>query len=50
MRRQDVDLDDLVYTERERMAQLHPQLNVRATFNPVRAEGYSDSLLRSSAI
>ncbi|WP_030441458.1 sensor histidine kinase [Actinoplanes subtropicus] len=45
-RRQDVDLDDLVYTERERLAELHPNLNVRAIFDPVRVEGDPDALLR----
>ncbi|MFI5895009.1 sensor histidine kinase [Actinoplanes sp. NPDC051513] len=46
VRRQDVDLDDLVYTERERLAVLHPQLNVRASFEPVRVSGDPDALLR----
>jgi signal transduction histidine kinase len=46
VRRQDVDLDDLVYTERERLAELHPRLNVRASFEPVRVEGDPDALLR----
>ena len=46
-RRQDVDLDDLVYTERERLAELHPQLNVRASFEPVRVSGDPDALLRA---
>jgi signal transduction histidine kinase len=46
-RRLDVDLDDLVYTERERLAELHPQLNVRASFDPVRVSGDPDALLRA---
>src|SRR3954451_529187 len=46
VRHQDVDLDDVVYTERERLAELHPGLNVRATFAPARVEGDGDSLLR----
>lgn len=46
VRRQDVDLDDLVYTERERLAELHPHLNVRASFEPVRVAGDPDALLR----
>jgi signal transduction histidine kinase len=45
-RRQDVDLDDIVYTERERLGLEHPQLNVRATFEPVRVTGDADALLR----
>ncbi|MFF5291060.1 sensor histidine kinase [Paractinoplanes globisporus] len=45
-RRQDVDLDDLVYTERERLAELHPRLSVRASFEPVRVVGDHDALLR----
>jgi signal transduction histidine kinase len=47
MRRQDVDLDDLVYTERERLAELHPRLKVRASFDPVRIVGDHDALLRA---
>jgi signal transduction histidine kinase len=46
-RRLDVDLDDLVYTERERLAELHPQLTVRASFEPVRVSGDPDALLRA---
>jgi signal transduction histidine kinase len=46
LRRQDVDLDDLVYTERDRLSLEHPALNVRATFEPVRVSGDADSLLR----
>ena len=46
LRRQDVDLDDLAYTERERLADQHPRLTVRATVDPVRVTGDADSLLR----
>jgi len=46
MRREDVDLDDLVYTERERLAEVHPRLDVRASFEPVRVVGDHDALLR----
>ncbi|MFF5290645.1 sensor histidine kinase [Paractinoplanes globisporus] len=46
VRRQDVDLDDLVYTERERVAELHPGVTVRATVEPVRVLGDPDALLR----
>jgi signal transduction histidine kinase len=45
-RRQDVDLDDIVYTERERLGLEHPDLDVRATFEPVRVVGDADGLLR----
>ncbi|MEV6852072.1 HAMP domain-containing sensor histidine kinase [Actinoplanes sp. NPDC051411] len=45
-RRQDVDLDDIVYTERERLASEHPELDVRAVFEPVRVVGDGDGLLR----
>jgi signal transduction histidine kinase len=46
VRRRDVDLDDLVYTERERLAELHPRLTVRAAFEPVRVSGDPEALLR----
>jgi len=45
-RGQDVDLDDIVYTERERLGLEHPRLNVRVTFEPVRVTGDADALLR----
>ncbi|GIF23473.1 signal transduction histidine kinase [Actinoplanes tereljensis] len=45
-RQQDVDLDDLVYTEQERLALEHPSLQVRATVEPVRITGDADALLR----
>ncbi|TDC48127.1 HAMP domain-containing histidine kinase [Micromonospora sp. KC207] len=38
-RRDDVDLDDLAYTERERLAGQHPDLTVRADLAPVRVTG-----------
>ncbi|GAA2642701.1 sensor histidine kinase [Paractinoplanes durhamensis] len=46
LRRQDVDLDDLLYTERERLSVEHPQLAVRASFEPARVSGDADALLR----
>jgi signal transduction histidine kinase len=46
-RRQDVDLDDIVYHERERLGLEHPQLDVRATFEPTRVAGDADALLRA---
>jgi signal transduction histidine kinase len=45
-RRQDVDLDDIIYTERERLGLEHPELSVRASFEPVRVTGDADALLR----
>jgi signal transduction histidine kinase len=45
-RRQDVDLDDILYIERERLGLEHPRLNVRANFEPVRVVGDADGLLR----
>jgi signal transduction histidine kinase len=45
-RRQDVDLDDIVYTERERLSLEHPGLDVRASLQPVRVVGDADGLLR----
>jgi signal transduction histidine kinase len=35
----DVDLDDLAYAERDRVAELHPDLRVEATIAPVRIRG-----------
>jgi signal transduction histidine kinase len=46
-RRHDVDLDDIVYTERERLGLEHPGLDVRATLEPVRVTGDADALLRA---
>jgi signal transduction histidine kinase len=46
-RPQDVDLDDIIYTERERIGLEHPRLNVRASFEPVRVVGDADGLLRA---
>jgi signal transduction histidine kinase len=46
LRRQDVDLDDLVYTERERLALVHPELKVQVTLEPARVVGDADALLR----
>jgi signal transduction histidine kinase len=46
-RRQDVDLDDIIYTERERLSLEHPKLDVRASFEPVRVVGEADGLVRA---
>jgi signal transduction histidine kinase len=46
-RRQDVDLDDIAYTERERLSLEHPGLGVRVSFAPVRVVGDADGLLRA---
>ena len=46
LRRQDVDLDDLAYTERERLKDQHPGLTVRAELEPTRVSGDTDALLR----
>jgi signal transduction histidine kinase len=46
-RRSDVDLDDLVLTERERMALEHPALTVSGAVEPVRVQGDPDALLRA---
>jgi signal transduction histidine kinase len=45
-RRQDVDLDDIVYTERERLSLEHPELDVQASIEPVRVVGDADGLQR----
>ncbi|GAA3348594.1 ATP-binding protein [Amorphoplanes nipponensis] len=46
VRREDVDLDDLAYAERERIAVQHPRLTVRADIEPVRVTGDADALQR----
>jgi len=46
LRREDVDLDDLVYAERERAALEHPELRLAGQVEPVRIQGDSDSLQR----
>ncbi|GHJ16030.1 MULTISPECIES: sensor histidine kinase [unclassified Micromonospora] len=46
-RRDDVDLDDLAYTERERLAGQHPDLTVRADLTPVRVTGDAHDLGRA---
>jgi signal transduction histidine kinase len=46
LRRHDVDLDDLVYAERERVAVEHPGLAVRGDVAPVRVTGDPDQLHR----
>lgn len=46
-RRDDVDLDDLAYTERERLAGQHPDLIVRVDLTPVRVTGDAHDLGRA---
>ncbi|MGX6607578.1 sensor histidine kinase [Micromonosporaceae bacterium Da 78-11] len=46
VRREDVDLDDLAYAERERLALQHPRLTVAGTIEPVRVVGDADALQR----
>jgi signal transduction histidine kinase len=46
MRHGDVDLDDLVYAERERVAVEHPALRVEGAVEPVRVAGDPDQLHR----
>jgi signal transduction histidine kinase len=46
LRRQDVDLDDLLYAERERVAIEHPRLHLDSTISPVRISGDADHLHR----
>jgi signal transduction histidine kinase len=45
--RTDVDLDDLAYAERERLALEHPGLTIEAEIVPVRVEGDPDALQRA---
>jgi signal transduction histidine kinase len=45
-RREDVDLDDLVFAERERIAVEHPRLRVEGGVAPVRVSGDRDQLTR----
>jgi signal transduction histidine kinase len=45
-RREDVDLDDLVFAERERVAIEYPQLRIEGTVSPVRVTGDRDQLTR----
>ncbi|MFI6070636.1 sensor histidine kinase [Actinoplanes sp. NPDC051343] len=44
---QDVDLDDIVYTERERLRLERPGLSLTVTLDPVRVTGDADALLRA---
>ncbi|WP_433203041.1 sensor histidine kinase [Dactylosporangium sp. CS-047395] len=46
LRREDVDLDDLVYLERERLVAAHPRLRVTARAAPVRVSGDPHHLQR----
>ncbi|BFU45693.1 sensor histidine kinase [Krasilnikovia sp. MM14-A1004] len=47
LRHEDVDLDDLVYAEHERIALQHPRLRVDGEVSPVRVRGDSDALRRA---
>jgi signal transduction histidine kinase len=47
LRRQDVDLDDLVYAERERIAIEHPDLEIEGSIEPVRVAGDPEQLHRA---
>ncbi|GAB1640075.1 hypothetical protein KRMM14A1259_04980 [Krasilnikovia sp. MM14-A1259] len=47
LRHEDVDLDDLVYAERERIALQHPRLRVGGEIHPVRVPGDADALHRA---
>jgi signal transduction histidine kinase len=47
LRRDDVDLDDLVYTERDRIAAQHPQLRIEARVTPIRVQGDPQHLQRA---
>ncbi|MEV4813900.1 sensor histidine kinase [Micromonospora avicenniae] len=46
-RREDVDLDDLAYTERSRLAIRHPELLVRTRISPARVSGDGHELGRA---
>lgn len=46
IRREDVDLDDLVYAERDRIAVEHPRLSLRGRVDPVRVTGDPQQLQR----
>ncbi|BCB89593.1 two-component sensor histidine kinase [Phytohabitans suffuscus] len=47
LRRTDVDLDDIAYRERERLAAQHPHLTVRARIDPVRVSADTHQLERA---
>jgi signal transduction histidine kinase len=47
LRRDDVDLDDLAYTQRDRLAAQHPDLRVLTRISPVRVRGDADQLERA---
>ncbi|KAB1916278.1 cell wall metabolism sensor histidine kinase WalK [Micromonospora sp. AMSO31t] len=47
LRRDEVDLDDLVYAERERVAAEHPSLHIEGGVEPVRVVGDPDQLHRA---
>jgi signal transduction histidine kinase len=47
LRREDVDLDDLVYTERDRLAAERPDLRVTAGVTPIRVHGDPPKLHRA---
>lgn len=47
LRREEVDLDDLVYAERERIAVEHPGLSIDGSIEPVRVIGDAEQLHRA---
>ncbi|BFU44014.1 sensor histidine kinase [Krasilnikovia sp. MM14-A1004] len=47
LRHDDVDLDDLVYAERERLTLQHPRLRLDGEVHPVRVHGDADALQRA---
>jgi signal transduction histidine kinase len=47
LRREDVDLDDLVYAERERIAVEYPALEIDGNIQPVRVAGDPEQLHRA---
>jgi signal transduction histidine kinase len=47
VRHEDVDLDDLVYAERDRIASVRPQLTVEASIRPARVTGDPHHLQRA---
>ncbi|XVU28032.1 sensor histidine kinase [Actinoplanes sp. CA-054009] len=46
VRHEDVDLDDLVYAERDRIATEHPELRLQGDVDPARVTGDPDQLAR----
>lgn len=48
LRREDVDLDDVVYAERDRLAAQHPKLDVLVAVTPVRLSGDLHQIQRAT--